>query len=125
MQQREGIVSFKPVWDRLMCCSRFSWKQVYEALIDDQIRVCWRALFIRNSARPRAIHTTWLACHGKLGTKDILFRFGMIHEQRFNLCDDVDENLDHLFFACRISKSIWSYVLQWMDIQYEPKKLFY
>ncbi|XP_058742594.1 uncharacterized protein LOC131615108 [Vicia villosa] len=121
LQQRENIVSYKQVWDKLLCCTRFNSSQIYNAMIDDGSRVVWRHLFVNNRDRPKAIHTTWLACHGKLGTKDRLYRFGMIHEQRCSMCDDTDENLEHLFFACRVVKSIWSYVLQWLDIQLEPK----
>ncbi|CAK8543901.1 unnamed protein product [Lathyrus sativus] len=94
-------------------------KTLYEALVDDNIRVHWRFLFKSNNARPRAIHTTWLVCHGKIGTKDKLVRIGLIHETKCNLCNEVDEKLDHLFFECAVSKGIWQHVLQWKEIQHD------
>lgn len=77
-------------------------------------------MFRNNYARPREILITWLACHGRLGTKDRLVRFSMINEWVCNLCDEGDETLGHLLFECRYSKAVWKYVLEWIDIIHEP-----
>lgn len=49
-------------------------------------------------------------------------RFGMISDKICNLCNTEDETIAHLFFASRISKSIWQHVLKWIDIQHDPKQ---
>lgn len=104
-----------------MMDNRFASRKCYTVMIDDHSRIAWRHLFYRNYARPRASHTTWLACHGRLATKDRLCRFGLIQEKICSLCNEVDESHDHLFFACSESKKVWSEVLNWIDCQHSPQ----
>ncbi|XP_058734298.1 uncharacterized protein LOC131606029 [Vicia villosa] len=75
-------------------------------------------------ARPRAIHVTWLACHGKLATKDRLCRFNIIHDSKCSLCKEVDESLGHLFFQCPHTLSIWKKILAWLEIVHTPSNWY-
>ncbi|XP_058725618.1 uncharacterized protein LOC131596900 [Vicia villosa] len=95
-------------------------KKFYAVITVNDLQVPWRFLFHGNMARPRAIHVTWLACHGNLATKDKLCRFNMIQDSRCNLCKTVDESLGHLFFECPHTLIIWKKVLTWLEIVHTP-----
>lgn len=73
-----------------------------------------------NSARPRACFTLWLTCHGKLTTKDHLFRFGMTANMECCFCSGI-ELINHLFFECLTTRKIWIEILEWIQIQHNPE----
>ena len=63
----------------------------------------------RNVAPPRAQLHIWFLLHGKLNTKVRLYRFGVkgIDDDRCVLCKEEPESIEHLFFGCKISSSLW------------------
>lgn len=85
---------------------KFPMKNMYEVLNDDNNRVPWRNLLRCNRARHRGSLCLWLACHGKLATKDRLKRFGMLQDSQCGLSLNAEEFINHLFFECRISNAI-------------------
>ncbi|XP_058746522.1 uncharacterized protein LOC131619446 [Vicia villosa] len=89
--------------------------------MDEIPMVPWRFLLHRNLARPRALFTTWMLCHGRLPTKDRLTRFGFIQDSICSLCHNAPESNDHLFFNCRIVKDIWQAILDWIEITHVPQ----
>ncbi|XP_058750188.1 uncharacterized protein LOC131623207 [Vicia villosa] len=97
------------------------WNQVYDALIDDTPKVSWRFLLQCNSARPRALFTTWMLCHGRLPTKDRLIKFGFIQDSVCSLCNSAPETSANLFFQCRTVKDIWQAILEWIEIKHTPQ----
>lgn len=56
----------------------------------------------------------WLACNGRLATKDRLIRFGMISNDSCCFCPQT-ETLQHLVFSCDVTKRIWQHILVWMQ----------
>ncbi|XP_058776370.1 uncharacterized protein LOC131650686 [Vicia villosa] len=117
---RDTIAAHPLAWEKQMQSSRFSMTDIYQALVKEDNMVPWRFLMIRNYARPKAIITLWLVCHGKLATKDRLLRFGMLQDSICSLCGEKDESIQHLFFECRDTKPIWLAILNWMDITHGP-----
>ncbi|XP_058722516.1 uncharacterized protein LOC131594390 [Vicia villosa] len=117
---REHIPNLKPVLDHMIQKRTFSMKRMYDKMVDSD-KVPWRHLLKGNCARPRASIITWMACYGRLGTKDRLIRFGLIIEHECSVCKEVDETLDHLLFDCRFAKDVWKHVLLWLGITHEPQ----
>ncbi|XP_058756747.1 uncharacterized protein LOC131629961 [Vicia villosa] len=56
-------------------------KEFYLHFLAQSNDVDWKGLLMGNYARPRAKMMLWLACHGRLATKDRLVKFGMIKEK--------------------------------------------
>ncbi|CAK8574064.1 unnamed protein product [Lathyrus sativus] len=61
----------------------------------------------------------WLACHGRLATKDRLHKYGMIEDTECCFCEK-NESLNHLFFECERLKSVWIEILRWAQINHTP-----
>ncbi|XP_058742348.1 uncharacterized protein LOC131614816 [Vicia villosa] len=120
MLQREHIGRIQILWNKMIAMQTFNMKQVYDALIDDTPKVPWRFLLHYNSARPRALFTTWMLCHGRLPTKYRLIQFGFIQDSVCILCNTAPESSAHLFFQCRIVKDIWQSILEWIEIKHTP-----
>ena len=49
----------------------------------------------------------WLATLGRLPSKDVLSKHGMFVDFTCILCGQEEEYLNHLFFSCFFSSSIW------------------
>jgi hypothetical protein len=94
-------------------------RQVYSLLRFEYPVVDWRVTMYGNIARPRAIFTFWLACHGRLATKDRLNRFGITVDAKCCFCP-IEESLNHLFFGCVGMRNIWCKVLNWLQIDHVP-----
>lgn len=77
-------------------------------------------LFFNNIARPNAIFVLWMACLGKLYTRDRLKRFGVTNDDRCFMCDEF-ESVKHMFFGCRAVRDIWEGVLNWLRIDHIPR----
>ncbi|XP_058768778.1 uncharacterized protein LOC131642556 [Vicia villosa] len=117
---REHLPNLQPMWDQMIQKMSFCMHKLCDKLMDFD-RVPWRYLLQGNSARPRATIITWMACHGRLSTKDRLRRIGLITDHICSLCNVCDKTLDHLLFECRFAKDVWKYVLQWIGISHEPQ----
>ncbi|CAK8562587.1 unnamed protein product [Lathyrus sativus] len=93
--------------------------RLYVKLHDCGQLVEWKNLVYGNNARPRANFILWLACHGRLATKDKLLKYGMIDN---NECwfYAKEETLNHLFFECESLKNVWKEILRWAQINHTP-----
>ncbi|XP_058774749.1 uncharacterized protein LOC131649019 [Vicia villosa] len=92
-------------------------KLVYMSFLEQSADVDWKGLVMGNQARPRAKIVLWLACHGRLATKDILVKFGFISDSKCEFCAEA-ETLQHLFFECRETQSIWKAVMRWLHMEH-------
>ncbi|KAK2423649.1 hypothetical protein QL285_034091 [Trifolium repens] len=81
--------------------------------------VDWKVTVYGNIARPRAIFIFWLACHGRLATKDRLGKFGVTVIIQCCFCLR-EETLNHLFFGYHVLKAIWCKVLRWLQLDHVP-----
>jgi len=63
-----------------------------------------------NLAPPKVDFFMWLALLGKLNTKEILWRKGLLQEDQIgcSFCSAQVENLDHILMACPVSWKVWS-----------------
>ncbi|XP_058776968.1 uncharacterized protein LOC131651320 [Vicia villosa] len=95
-------------------------RQVYNHLRAQDFQVPWFRIFCGNIARPRALITLWLACHGKLPTRSRLFRFGIVNYATCCFCSK-EETIDHILFECNETSRIWKQVLDWLGIAHDPK----
>ncbi|XP_058783235.1 uncharacterized protein LOC131657902 [Vicia villosa] len=120
MKQRQYIPQLQQLWDKMVSNDKFSMKLVFECLVGSMAKVDWRYLMRHNPARPRAMIILWMLCHGRLSTKDRMCRFGFIQDNACSLCRENDETMPHLFFSCRITHTIWSHILKWIECHHTP-----
>ncbi|XP_075107179.1 uncharacterized protein LOC107766925 [Nicotiana tabacum] len=99
---------------------RFSTTHFYIKLRDEFQKVIWRKLVCNNIGLPRWIFTLRMAAHGRLYTRDRLFKLGVTTNQVCPLCDQDDEYISHLFFICGVSATIWKKLLMWLGIRRPP-----
>ncbi|CAK8562508.1 unnamed protein product [Lathyrus sativus] len=107
------------VWNEMMQARKFIGRRVYAKLLPATPNVAWAKLILHNRARPRAIYTLWMICHGKLGTKVRLHRLGMVNNNQCVFCPAA-ETIDHLFFECDTLRKTWVEILHWIGISHIP-----
>ena len=96
----------------------FSTKSAWEAIRGRRAKVEWCDLVWFSKAIPRYSMILWMAIKERLPTKDRLMRYGATTNAHCCFCNSSMESLDHLFFACPFSKSIWSKILSLVDLGY-------
>lgn len=106
-------------WKELPRTRKFSMKKFYYSFLEQHQQVPWRKIFYDNDVLPRALFTLWLACHDRLATKAILLKFRLLNNEDCVFCDS-EENLQHLFFYCRVINRIWKVMLDWMNMDNIP-----
>lgn len=74
-------------------------------------KVLWAAVIWFCKNVPKWAFISWLACGGKLATKDGLRRWEMEIDADCVLCSQKERSLQHLFFDCSFSRQIWNTVL--------------
>ncbi|XP_058762042.1 uncharacterized protein LOC131635435 [Vicia villosa] len=120
LNQREDLAGMQ-AWKDSLSARKFCKKKIYIGFLTNNQTVPWRKVFYDNEARPRAFFITWLACHGRLATKDRLKRFGILDNENCVLCAGT-ESLYHLLFDCNKTRDIWKEVLQWMQVDHNPQR---
>ncbi|XP_045822376.1 uncharacterized protein LOC123915284 [Trifolium pratense] len=118
MKQREYTLQ-NPVWTEMLNAQKFNMRKMYLANYDRSQSVPWRTLFYGNVARPRALVNLWIACNGRLATRDRLHKFGIIDTTCCCFCS-ADETQQHLMFDCNETRDIWRKVLEWIQIAHYP-----
>ncbi|XP_058726146.1 uncharacterized protein LOC131597466 [Vicia villosa] len=103
-------------WNHMKQSQQFKMKKMYTSLMEQSEDMDWKGLIMGNQARPRAKIILWLACHGRLATKDRLVKFGMISDTKCEFCLE-SETLQHMFFECSATRSIWKEVMRWLHIE--------
>ncbi|XP_058746599.1 uncharacterized protein LOC131619534 [Vicia villosa] len=107
------------MWSTILNAEKVKITDIYVKLIQDQTPRPWRRILYDNGARPRAKFILWLACHGKLATKERLKRFDIMDDDTCSLCS-AQETQNHLFFECDEMKSMLKQVLSWIKVQHSP-----
>lgn len=97
----------------------FKMKKIYLALFEESEKMSWRTLMCNNLARPRALFCLWQACHFRLASKDRLIKFGLNVDANCAFCSSMESH-EHLFFGCIELKTIWTAVLNWLQIIHMP-----
>lgn len=69
-------------------------------------------VFFGFSVKPLIFEPSSGVCWGRLSTKDRLRRWGIsVGSSQCELCGDGEETMDHLFFACKMTRSFWERIL--------------
>lgn len=101
---------------------RFCIAKAYEFLKDhggsfECMRTVWE-----NASIPKTRVMLWLAAQNGLPTIDRMTR-GWHLVNRCSLFYNASKDMDHLFFSCPVSQSIWSAMLVWMGLNRRPVNL--
>ncbi|XP_058775926.1 uncharacterized protein LOC131650226 [Vicia villosa] len=99
---------------------KYRMKEAYKELQKHNSRVGWKSITYHNIARPRAMFILWIACNGRLATKDRLRKIGILTDDACCFCQQ-HETIQHLLFECNRSRTIWREILVWLHIPHEPK----
>ncbi|TVU05324.1 hypothetical protein EJB05_48482, partial [Eragrostis curvula] len=59
----------------------------------------------------------WLAILNRCWTADRLARRGMQHPEHCPLCDQEEENIQHLLTTCVVAREVWFHVLRRVELQ--------
>ncbi|KAL8509549.1 hypothetical protein ACS0TY_016681 [Phlomoides rotata] len=82
----------------------------------------YKKLWKRWAAR-KAVITTWKTVKEKLATSDKLERRGINlnnEAKSCKMCKEMEENVRHLFFECKVSYQIWCNILNWLGVSLVP-----
>jgi hypothetical protein len=103
------------VW-RLSANGKYSAKSGYDHLFMGAtiFKPCERIW--KSWAPPKCHFFLWLAAHKRCWTADRLACRGLPHPDKCPLCDQEDENIDHLLVSCVFSRQVWYYVLRQVDL---------
>uniref|UniRef100_A0A7C8YM67 Reverse transcriptase zinc-binding domain-containing protein n=1 Tax=Opuntia streptacantha TaxID=393608 RepID=A0A7C8YM67_OPUST len=65
-----------------------------------------------NLAPPKVEFFMWLALLGKLNTKEVLWRKGILQEDQLHcpFCSAQMETMDHILMTCSVSWAIWTLI---------------
>lgn len=74
----------------------------------------WKPVIWKSCIHLKHQFALWLFAHGKLQTRD---RLTFIEDKVCVLCKEETESVDHIFFRCKISKSIWQGVRDWLQMK--------
>jgi len=91
------------------------------AVVDSLVGTVWKKI-----APPKVEFMLWLALLGKLNTRDMLVKKGIL-EQQANLCSfcsEQPETIDHILLHCHFSWQVWCNVAQGLRIQIERQITF-
>ncbi|XP_060180113.1 uncharacterized protein LOC132609918 [Lycium barbarum] len=92
----------------------FSIKQVYLKLRGDFQKVSWRRIICNNFGTPKWTFILYLALNKKLYTRDRLNKWNITDQIMCPLCESANESVEHVFFKCNYSTSVWKKLLGWL-----------
>lgn len=107
-------------WQEVMQRGKYKTVKMYDNLRGDRENMTLRHILTRNLARPRAIFITWLTLVGRLNTKDKLMKIGIETDNACVFCE-TQESLEHLFFECNGTGTVWKTILSWIGYNRQPK----
>lgn len=88
--------------------SKAIWQLIRE---EKPIKVWWKGLWFSYNTLKYAFHS-WLAIHDRLSTGDRMLKKNVGANGSCIFCQSNIETRDHLYFACRFSKEVWSILVQ-------------
>ncbi|XP_050211980.1 uncharacterized protein LOC126662137 [Mercurialis annua] len=91
---------------------KFSINSAYDHFRSHYPNVMWWKVIWNAGPVPKHAFISWLAIKHRLKTRDKLFKWGVINDDKCVFCNGETETVEHLFFNCAISKSIMRKVLQ-------------
>lgn len=86
---------------------RYSTGTVYNKLCEEGSLVPWFRTIWTKSGIPRHNFLSWLFVLNRCPTRDRIMHWGHQTNPLCLLCNQYDENIDHLFFMCQYSWNLW------------------
>ena len=100
----------------------FSVKGATTDLCSTRPKVYWRKLVWFSQCIPKHSFILWLAIQDRLSTQEKMIRWGMYNVNRCPLFLSENEDLQHLFFKCSFSTTVWDKVRDMAEIECDNKK---
>ncbi|KAF8398863.1 hypothetical protein HHK36_014727 [Tetracentron sinense] len=110
VQLRSRLSGDKIIW-KPSSSGSFSIKSSWNALRTPYPLVDWGSLLWFPLNIKRHSFISWLALSDRLQTQDRLVKHAILNTSKCCFCQNSNENLEHLFFACRFTQSIWKHIL--------------
>lgn len=96
---------------------KYSIKDGYEVLRTKGQVVAWHNIVWSSGILPKQAFMLWLLFRRRLKTRDFLASRGLqIQDASCGLCNSLAESVEHVFFACPISKLCWESLLHEIGI---------
>ncbi|XP_070028797.1 uncharacterized protein [Nicotiana sylvestris] len=111
MKTKDTLEKAGYLYEEILKTSHLSIEKIYNKLRGDYPKVSWKRLICNNSGYPKWIFILQLEALGRLYTRDRLAKWGVMTELICPLCDNHDESIEHLFFKCNFSASLWGKML--------------
>jgi len=80
------------------------------------VKVGWFGMVWHKYAIPKHSITTWKAMRGRLVTKRFMNTRGARIDPICPLCEEMQEDVEHLFWDCKYTKEVWGWILSIMGI---------
>ncbi|GAV92648.1 zf-RVT domain-containing protein [Cephalotus follicularis] len=90
----------------------FSFKLAYESIRPSSSIVSWSKVVWSSGGIPKHTFCLWLTFLKAHCTMDKLLRFGVVQSSLCPFGCGQDETVDHLFFDCAFTKTVWSKVMK-------------
>ena len=107
---QEGIPD-RHIW-RFSDSGEYSAKSAYEILFQGAVYFGPAQRIWKSHAPPKCRFFMWLAAHNRCWTADRLARRGLPHPARCLLCDQEEENIQHLLVGCVFTRQFWFSLLR-------------
>ncbi|GAA0184442.1 hypothetical protein LIER_31730 [Lithospermum erythrorhizon] len=93
---------------------------VWNGLREVPNKVWWWKLVWYSENIPKYSFTNWLLCLGRLPTRDRLYSWEMLDEDKCCYCQERESN-QHLFFECQYSAVVWRKLLMYLKEYHDPQ----
>jgi len=99
------------IW-RLSASGKYTAKSAYDVFFQGAIYFRPYERIWKSWAPPKCRFFMWLVAHKRCWTADRLARRGLPHPAKCLLCDQEQENIDHLLVGCVFARQFWFALLQ-------------
>ena len=106
---QEGIPD-RHIW-RLSASGEYTAKSAYDALFEGALSFAPYERIWKSWAPPKCRFFMWLVAHNRCWTADRLARRDLPHPNWCLLCDQEEENIQHLLFECVFARQFWYDIL--------------
>ncbi|GAA0153470.1 hypothetical protein LIER_37684 [Lithospermum erythrorhizon] len=100
---------------RFVVGSKFLSGKVYDVLRVARVKKPWMSCIWKHFIPPKHSFTVWLACRGRLPTKDRL-TFLNLDDVSCYFCRSSPESIGHIFFGCPFTSVVWAEIRRWLGV---------
>jgi hypothetical protein len=110
-------VQDKHIW-RLTKSGQYTARSAYEALFQGAVYFRPFERIWKSWAPPKCCFFMWLVAHNRCWTADQLERRGLPHPDKCPLCDQEEENIQHLLIQCVVARQFWYYLFNQVGLSH-------